>query len=460
MKKFIWKIGLIAAVTLTVASCLKDKEETTYPECAITSFGVGNITTYFTTKTYNGLYDSIYSRVIDGGTIGFNIDHVNGIIESVDSVVSWADISRVVPTITYSGYIYCKQRGWTDFYSFASGTDSVDFTQDVEFLVVSTDGQNSQTYKARLNKAVLTSDSLYWTDLSARGLTLSGAHRTVALGSTLYVFAESGGAPTVSSLQTDDDEAVWSTPKSLAGVSGTLDYRSVTVFDGQLWALTTDGYLYTSTAAQQGSTWTQASDRQLTRLLCADATYLYAYDGTEILATEDAQQWKGNGSKDMSSLPVAPVSGMAYPTSTNAEMEHVVMVGLTDPVGSTACVWYKVSSANANGNQLWELITASSNAKYGLTAREDLTMVRLGTRLMAFGGKNLADTEADDAYDNIYTSEDNGLTWHRQTKLLMLPEQVRNDVGHTLTAATVDNELWLVRSDGKVWRGMIGRIEK
>ena len=131
MKNILKKAGWFVAVALTVVSCLKDKEVVTYPQCAITSFTVGNITTYFTTKTSDGLYDSIYSRVIDGSSIGFNIDQLKGEIESVDSIIGWADISRVVPTITYSGLIFCKQRGWDNYYSFTSGVDSVDFTQEI-----------------------------------------------------------------------------------------------------------------------------------------------------------------------------------------------------------------------------------------------------------------------------------------------------------------------------------------
>ena len=148
MKTLLGKICLLTATVLMMASCLKTEDKVTYPQCAITSFSVGTITTTFHTTTKDGLNDSTYTRVIDGKSIYFNIDQVKGTIESVDSIISWADISRVVTTVTYNGYIFCKQRGWDDYYNFVSGTDSVDYTKDVEFLVVSTDGANSKTYTA------------------------------------------------------------------------------------------------------------------------------------------------------------------------------------------------------------------------------------------------------------------------------------------------------------------------
>ena len=456
MKITLKNITLMTLLALAVSSCLKDKEVSTSPWCAITSFTVGNITTYFTTKTADGLNDSVYSRVIDGGTIHFNIDQKNGVIESVDSIVNWANISRVVPTVTYQGYIYCKQRGSDTYFSFSSGTDSVDFTQDVEFLMVSTDEVNTRIYKAKLNKAVLVSDSLYWKDCSSTGLTLAGLHRTVVMGNDIYVFAEGGGTPTVTSLATTDKTATWTAPQNLTGSDGVIDYRSVTVFKGQFYALNDAGKLYCSDATSGGSVWTEATmtDATLDRLLCADDNYLYAFDGTSIVQSPD---WSRNGTDHIDQLPVSPVASAAYTSRTNTKLQHVVMLGLPATVDTYANVWYKISSADKDQNQAWDYVPVLSDNDYGLPAMQNMTMLYFSGQLLAFGGALATDGETKDAFRYIYASRDNGLTWHPYTSSVMLPKELNEAPALAVSAAVVGEELWLIQSGGRVWCGKIGQ---
>ena len=455
MKKIVTKIGVFAAVMLTLVSCLKDREVVTYPQCAITSFTIGNITTKFYTKTADGLNDSTYTRVIDGKSIAFNIDQLKGEIESVDSIIGWADISRVVPTITYSGVLYCKQRGWDDFYWFSAGTDSVDFTQDVEFMVISTDDKNSRVYKAKLNKANLIVDSLYWTDRSATGLTLNGKHRSVVLDKQIYTFADNGGAPTVTMFDTEAD-ATWTTPETLTGSAATLDIASIVVFQDKFYGLDADGHLYSSTAETQGSVWMAVGSETFDRLLCADKTYLYAFDGSKIVQSSDLMTWTANGTADMDKLPASPIQSAAYASQTNASMQHVVMVGLTGTTEKSSVTWYKVSSAESDSNQPWNYIPAPTGSDYILPAMENMTMVRLGNQLLAFGGAdaNVGDTKM--AYKTLYSSVDQGLSWQPFTTKKSLPKELNENPSLEVSAVVVGSQIWLMQSGGKVWCGEIG----
>ena len=455
MKNILTKAGLFVAWTLTVVSCLKDKDVTTYPQCAITAFTVGNITTKFHTKTRDGLYDSIYTRVIDGRTIGFNIDQVKSEIESVDSIINWADISRVVPTVTYSGLLFCKQRGWEDYYSFTSGVDSVDFTQDVEFLVISSDQQNSRVYKAKLNKAKIAADSLYWTDFASTGLSLEGPHRSIALDRRIYTFAADGGTPTVTTLDTENPTA-WTAPTALTGCSTTIDVHTIVIFQDQFYALSTDGQLYRSGADSQGVTWTAVGSTTLDRLLCADKNYLYAYDGIHIVQTSDLSTWEPNGSSDLDLLPESPVQSVAYSTQTNAGMQHVVMLGLTGTTEKTAATWYKVSAVEDDIDQPWSYVPAPKGT-FVLPALQNLTMVRLGSQLLAFGGADANTGDTKTAYKTLYASTDQGLSWHPYTTKMLLPEKLSEHLDQAVTAVVVGDQLWLIQSGGKVWRGLIGR---
>ena len=401
MKIILGKIGLFAAAVLMFVSCLKTEETPTYAQCSISSFSIGTITTTFHTTTKDGLSDSTYTRVIDGKSIHFNIDQVQGKIESVDSIISWADISRVVTTVTYSGSIFCKQRGWDDYYSFTSGTDSVDYTQDVEFLLMSTDGKNVKTYKVKLNQAKLDSDSLYLSDRSSRGLTLEGEHRTVAINNTIYVFAENGGSPTVTSLDTSTD-GNWTAPETLTGCTvGSIDVRSVVVYENAFYALSTDGTLYTSTPMVMGVAWTKASDYKLERLLCADDMYLYGYNGEAIVMTFDMETWTVNGTTDLNFLPVSPISYAAYDTKTNDELQNVVMLGQTDPAGDYTSIWFKISSGDLETNQQWNYLPVAIDNDFGLPSMSHTTMVRLRNLLLAFGGTKPGSADLSDAYSYI-----------------------------------------------------------
>lgn len=456
MKRILTKICLFAAVALTVVSCLKDKDVTTYPQCAILSFSIGNITTRFYTKTHDGLSDSTYTRVIDGSTVGFNIDQLKGEIESVDSIIGWADISRVVPQITYSGQLFCKQHGWDAYYSFASGTDSVDFTHDVEFLVVSTDQQNSRIYKARLNKASLVSDSLYWTDMSDTHLSLSGLHRSIALGTRIYTFAAGDGSPTVTTLDTSDPTA-WTPATALTGAASDLDILSITLFQDKFYALGADGHLYTASPETQGAEWTLADGgKTFSRLLCADKTYLYAHDGTCIVQSADLLTWTPNGTADLDQLPAAPVQSAAYNTQTHGGLQHVVMLGLNGTAEKKTSTWYKISSADNDIDQPWDHIPTPATT-YVLPALDNLTMVRLGNTLLAFGGADANTGNTEKAFKTLYESADNGLTWHPYTSKKCLPEQLNEAPAQPVTAVSVGDQMWLIQSGGKVWRGIIGR---
>lgn len=439
---------LMVATMVFVSSCLKDNPTTVAPQCAITSFSVGNIQTQLTTKTYDGLADSTYSVTVSGSSIYFNIDQLNGVIASVDSVASWIDISRVIPTVTYTGYIFCRQRGWDKFYSFTSGTDSVDFTQDVEFMVVSTDGENKKTYKAYINKATTTRDSLYWTSQTTPGVL--GAHRTAVIGSQLFVFAaDANGATVVRKTDGTVLPLVWSEPLT---TDVAIDWQSVVVFGNRLYALDASGLLYTST---DGTAWTSVEkDATLTRLLAADALRLYATDGARLLTSTDGQSWAVETTLDIDKLPAAPVSYAAYATNTNASLQNVVLFGLSETENRYAVAWYKLSSADAEIDQPFSYISINNQDDYPMPHLRHVKMVRFGQRLMALGSKS--EGEESSAADYFYVSDDNGVSWHRQLVKLVVPQQ--RDALQDFTLTVCGGRLWLLQADGQVWSGTLSAV--
>ena len=189
MKHLVYILLLALIFPFITTSCLDDDDNTqNNPTCMIAGFTLKDIVAAYSTKTRAGK-DTTYNRIISGNSILFNIDQIKGEINSIDSLPNCLKVNKVVPNITYSGTLYCRQGDESgDFIYFRSGTDSIDITKDVTFMVVSNDGKYKRNYKVKLYKSVLETDSLYWSQVSGNNLKLKGEHRSLARGTEIFVF--------------------------------------------------------------------------------------------------------------------------------------------------------------------------------------------------------------------------------------------------------------------------------
>lgn len=444
--KNIYGLLLSLAVMATLAtSCMKDEDEIlSSPECVITKFTVGDIDTEVSIKLASGK-DTIVTRTIGGSSVAFNIDQINNKIYSVDSLPSWVDISGVIPTVNSTGYVYIKEGDETDFHQFASGTDSVDFTKPVKFLIIATDGVSTKEYTAQIFKKDSEADSLAWKAVEGADLQLEGAHRTLTLADRIYVFGESEGQAIVTSSSFLSEGASWRKPAQLTCEQGSVDWTSVVAYNGYLYALNTEGHICRSTNDERGETWSVVSDRVFARLLGTDELYLYACDESGIWGSADLQNWAECGSSDLDMLPETNIATVSYVSKTNSAMRNAVMCGLTSANSDNAVVWYKVSSANESINQKWNYVQVAADNVYACPKLDNLSIICHNAEMYAIGGNNAG----------IYVSADNGISWHLQTKKKLLPAEV---TGQSTPASMVagNGYLWLIQSGGKVWRGKIG----
>lgn len=445
MKNIYGLLLSLAVMAALATSCMKDDDEIqSSPECVITKFTVGDIDTEVSIKLASGK-DTIVTRTIGGSSVAFNIDQINNKIYSVDSLPSWVDISGVIPTINSTGYVYIKEGDETDFHQFVSGTDSVDFTKQVKFLVIATDGVSTKEYTAQIFKKDSEADSLAWKTVDGADLQLEGAHRTLTLADRIYVFSESEGQAVVTSSSFLSEGASWRKPAQLTCEQGSVDWNSVVAYDGYLYALNTEGHICRSTNDERGETWSVVSDRVFTRLLGTDELYLYACDESGIWGSADLQNWAECGSSDLDMLPETNIATVSYVSKTNPAMRNAVMCGLTSANSDNAVVWYKVSSANESINQKWNYVQVAADNVYACPKLDNLSIICHNAEMYAIGGNNAG----------IYVSADNGISWHLQTKKKLLPADV---TGQSTPASMVagNGYLWLIQSGGKVWRGKIG----
>ena len=445
MKNIYGLLLTLAVMATLVTSCMKDDDEIqSSPECVITKFTVGDIDTEVSIKLASGK-DTIVTRTIGGSSVAFNIDQINNKIYSVDSLPSWVDISGVIPTVNSTGYVYIKEGDETDFHQFASGTDSVDFTKPVKFLIIATDGVSTKEYTAQIFKKDSEADSLAWKAVEGADLQLEGAHRTLTLADRIYVFGESEGQAIVTSSSFLSEGASWRKPAQLTCEQGSVDWTSVVAYNGYLYALNTEGHICRSTNDERGETWSVVSDRVFARLIGTDELYLYACDESGIWGSADLQNWAECGSSDLDMLPETNIATVSYVSKTNPAMRNAVMCGLTSANSDNAVVWYKVSSANESINQKWNYVQVAADNVYACPKLDNLSIICHNAEMYAIGGNNAG----------IYISADNGISWHLQTKKKLLPAEV---TGQSTPASMVagNGYLWLIQSGGKVWRGKIG----
>lgn len=435
---------LLMAV-LVLASCMKSDEVETYPECAILSFAVNSITSPYPTKKYDSsgnATDTIVSRTLTGSDIHFNIDQLNGHIYTVDSLPNWVNLNRVVPTFTCSGNVFGKVVDGDElYYKLTSGSDSIDFSKTVELLCVATDGLSSRSYKVDIYKHVANTDTLEWTPKTS-DFALVGPCKMLSTDTQVFAFAKNSAGEESVSVANIGDATTWSAPTAIP-----VDGSSVVLWHGAFYGRGDDGFIYRATADQQPTSWTKASDLRVERLLAADAYYLYAYDGTAIIGSDDLSTWSQQGTEDLQMLPETSIHAFAYTSKVNSTIQTVVMTGLSSHNSSNGVAWMKLTSADASINQPWSYIQVTSDNPYGLPHLGQLSVTHYHDALFAIG-------TASEQYKYLYRSDDHGITWHPQTEKYPVPAGLTPDNG-AASIATVGTELWIIQENGTIWQGSI-----
>lgn len=447
MRKYISIISFVITcfVLVFVSSCIKDDEVENSPTCVITSIAVNDITTYLTTKASDGT-DSLYTRTISGSNIKFNIDQVNGRIYSIDSLPSWTNLKRVVASFSYVGELYAMWGADSTYYPISNGKDSLDLSTPLDLLVVATDGISSKHYTAVIYRYTANADSLLWSEPTYFDFQPTSNPKLIAANDRLYFFADYEGKPSVSCC--DVNGSAWLFYPELTTTATHLDCQSIQYFNEKFYALDTDGTIYAST---NGVTWDATSTQTVQKLLAADRFYLYAFDGSQIIATADLNTWTANGSRHLDMLPEQFITSAAYDTRTNSNLQVNVMAGVTSQYTENAVVWYKIAAKEQASNQQWDYITVSSENQYPLPALDNLEIFHYNDALYALGGDN----------KTFYKSEDNGITWKQVTEYQFPPAALK---ANKPVCITVSGDYIIMIQSGNdgtatMWKGKINKLK-
>ena len=460
MKSNFFKFILASLWTVMVVSCVKGNEIEVSPQCAIVSFGVNSIVSYVPYTTSGGEVVTM-KKTVAGSDILFDIDQNAGIIKTANPLPNWISLTKVVPVFSSYGTLYYVTED--NRHAMTSGSDSLDFSEPRTLTCVSSDGFYSKNYTVILEKSTDVSDTIVWESVNCnleldtdeqRALVVSATYKDEngadSLVRRILVFSKNeNGQPQVTSSTERSQATTWTGHTVLTGAEGTIDYKSITVHDGSLYAIDNRKILYKSTEAEKGETWTKVSDTNLIRLLASDGKWLYGYDGNDIVATSDLANWKNTLTANTEMLPESSTYCFYRTSYTNSNIVIAMMGGMTEKNSEHGVSWYKTTQTDTDEPEAWGYINISGDNGYGCPRLKDASTVMYNDYLYMMG------RNSDNAYEGVYRSEDNGISWHLQSTVWKLPEALDGENG-AASMVLMGKVLYVIqKGEGKVWRGTI-----
>lgn len=459
-------VAALTAVTSLMTSCLNnDVEQVTYvSRSSITAFSVGTLHIDRTGKDSDG-NDSSYVDTISCANYPFTIDQMNRTIENRDSFPVGTHIDKVVTSISYddmgvSVLAYRPNGSQND--TVYNSTDSIDFTEPVQFRVYTISGSAGRPYLVKLNVHQQEPDTISWTSyeqLSFEGNIKLTRQTTVYADGKLYVFGEQNGSSAIQ--YTDiagDTPSTWTT----IPVPVQIAPYSAIAWNGRICFLSNTGEMYALDPATQAIAPEEGVTGPFDRLIAADHELqtLYAVkDGktgrlsADGIWTDDEEQMTAlaTGKERLS----AHTEALSY--NGNITRTTVACHSLT---GESATIYQRMS--NDKG---WVKIMQDQ----AVPNMDNFTMIYYDDRMLAFGGPCTdGETGPEKAFETFYTSSNYGVEWSAATECLYFPESFAAfyTTGEGTCSGTTSpqteysrgNFIWIVWENGHISRGRINRL--
>lgn len=470
--KFLPLLAVFFAATSIMTSCLdNDVEQITYTsETSITGFSLGTLNINRMGKDKNGL-DSPYVDTLDCSNYPFTIDQINRIITNKDSLPVGTHIDKVITSITYdAGMLGYTPKG-SDNDTIWTSTDSIDFTEPVEFKVYAYSGVEGKPYTITINVHQQEPDTISWKKFDNNPFSAGNLseQKAVYANGKVYVFGKKDDSNTTieySDVSTDK-------PDSWTPLGGTLPSNintySATVWAGNIYFLA-NKQLYKldvshNTVEPQVGTETfdmliGGNDMKNELYAVTDGVPQTYKDGTW---TPEADEDESQQSSTLFPTETKkPFFTTTIPTSYNSDITNTIALCNnpgTTANDTTALVFNRMSSDNK-----WE--TRMQNLP--LPNLKNVTMIYYDGKLYAFGGESVKPEVKP--FSQFYCSTDNGLCWRPVTECMAFPAEFSTlyttHHGNYSCAVTPKlesetsrgNFIWIVWEDGSICRGRINRL--
>lgn len=464
--KFLPLLAVFFAATSIMTSCLdNDVEQITYTsETSITGFSLGTLNINRMGKDKNGL-DSPYVDTLDCSNYPFTIDQINRIITNKDSLPVGTHIDKVITSITYdAGMLGYTPKG-SDHDTIWTSTDSIDFTEPVEFKVYAYSGVEGKPYTITINVHQQEPDTISWKKFDNNPFSAGNLseQKAVYANGKVYVFGKNGNGTHIEySDVANDNPSPWEPVTD--NIPSSIDTYSATAWAGNIYFLargTNDKQLYKLNVTTDKIE--PVGTETFEMLIGANEikSELYAVKGGKSGIYKE-NTW----TEDADPFTLCPTGKPFFSNTTTASYNSNITstVALcynqgTTANDTTALVFNRMSSDNK-----WE--TRMQNLP--LPNLKNVTMIYYDGKLYAFGGESVKPEVKP--FSQFYCSTDNGLCWRPVTECMAFPAEFSTlyttHHGNYSCAVTPKlesetsrgNFIWIVWEDGSICRGRINRL--
>lgn len=467
--KFLPLIAVFFAATSIMTSCLdNDVDQITYTsETSITGFSLGTLHIYRVGKDKNGL-DSPYVDTLDCSNYPFTIDQINRTITNKDSLPVGTHIDKVITSITYdAGMLAYKPKG-SERDTIWTSTDSIDFTDPVEFKVYAYSGVEGKPYTITINVHKQEPDTISWKKFDNNPFSAGNLseQKAVYANGKVYVFGKNGNGTHIEYSDVANDNPTSWTP--VASTPANIDTYSATAWAGSIYFLAgTNKQLYKLDVNNNNVT--QVGTETFEVLIGGNDTKeeLYAVinkTSNEVSNSVSYTYKNGVWTEDADPFTQFPAGKPFFSNTTTASYNSNITstVALcynqgTTANDTTALVFNRMSSDNKWEERIQNL---------PLPNLENVTMIYYDGKLYAFGGgyKEIK------PFSQFYCSTDNGLCWRPVTECMAFPSEFGTlyTTHHSNYSCAVTpklengtsrgNFIWIVWEDGSISRGRINRL--
>ncbi|MDD6209064.1 MAG: DUF6242 domain-containing protein [Bacteroidales bacterium] len=387
----------------------------------------------------------------------FTIDQRSGRIFNIDSLPYGTVVNKVKCELTTNGAskIEVYQNSQTEPLLW-NGSDSLDFSEPVRFVVYAQRAPEKKEYIAQVNIYTIPADSFVWQEVKQNIIKDDFEQQhSVLLSDSFYTYVRNTTGFDVYISDINGSES--GRRKLLQGFPVDAKLNSMQLCKNKLFVINESGELYESADALQ---WNKV---ELTFSLVA---LLGALDGDLEAIVEDAQHVKYFGTYSLagkkitqgSSLPNDfPVENFTSISYSRNFLSHLMVLGGINSTGQMSNdVWNKTKYPSQSKD--WLKIVAPNASRF--SARVGAVGLPYDDKLMLIGGQDVSGNYLKD----IYFSSDQGINWELSDSLQVMPERFAARAG---ASAFIGNDNFVFIAGGKnatllndLWRGRIHRLAK
>lgn len=462
--KFLPLIAVFFAATSIMTSCLdNDVDQITYTsETSITGFSLGTLHIDRVGKDKDGK-DSAYVDTLNCSDYPFTIDQINRTITNKDSLPVGTHIDKVITSITYdAGMLAYKPKG-SNHDTIWTSTDSIDFTDPVEFKVYAYSGVEGKPYTITINVHKQEPDTISWKKFDNNPFSAGSLseQKAVYANGKVYVFGKNGNGTHIEYSDVANDN-----PSSWVPVTDNIP-SNINTYSATVCA----GYIYFLAGTNKQLYKLDANSNEITSV--GTETFEMLIGGNDIKSELYAVKGGKSGiykentwTEDADPFTLFPTGKPFFSNTTTASYNSNITstVALcynqgTTANDTTALVFNRMSSENKWEERIQNL---------PLPNLENVTMIYYDGKLYAFGGESKKPEVKP--FSQFYCSTDNGLCWRPVTECMAFPSEFSElytahnknyscAVTPKLESGTSrGNFIWIVWEDGSISRGRINRL--